>query len=569
MSLGPRRELYYVLHMRRAALQLLLSALLVTALGCGASGDPESPGARESAPNEPPPGTRRVPDAQLVILTDLQGTLEPCGCAAGMLGGVDRVAQVVGERRAVAPTLFVAAGDLLFGPESAEAADETVARMETAALARVLGEDGAGLAASAPGAHDAAHAERYLQLMAETGVAPLALGWRGHEGATPPVGSLVRELGGRQIALVGVAELAGAVEGDLVGLTGAEVARLRGEGADFVVVLYAGPRRLARRIARTEGIDLLVLGGQDRSEVLSPETDETLIVHAGRQGEGVVTLGLYWPAEGAGPWTDHSEWTLQLERERLDAEIETLATRLAAWEQEDGRDPATLAPISERLAGLRTERAALPASPAPIAPGEGAFTLGYTPLPRERAQDPAARQVLEAFDVEVNDHNRQAFAEIAPPPAADGGASYVGSRACASCHAEAYTWWSAHPHGHAYATLASRNKQFHLECVGCHVTGYQRPGGANVTHLLDGALENVGCENCHGPGSRHVADPSVDLVAEPPERTCVGCHNEEHSPRFVYEAYRRTLLVPGHGLPAEGDPAAPAGMDLTTMEAQP
>ncbi|HJL28740.1 MAG TPA: cytochrome c family protein, partial [Polyangiaceae bacterium LLY-WYZ-15_(1-7)] len=150
----------------------------------------------------------------------------------------------------------------------------------------------------------------------------------------------------------------------------------------------------------------------------------------------------------------------------------------------------------------------------------------------------------------VNEHNREALADRAPPPVEEGQPRYVGSGACASCHQAAHTWWEGHPHGNAYATLVERNKQFHLNCVGCHVTGYERPGGSTVTQNLDGALVNVGCEVCHGPGSAHVANPvAASIARDAPERLCVDCHNEEHSDLFDYDAYRASLLVPGHGRP--------------------
>jgi hypothetical protein len=156
-----------------------------------------------------------------------------------------------------------------------------------------------------------------------------------------------------------------------------------------------------------------------------------------------------------------------------------------------------------------------------------------------------------AHDKRVNAHNREAFADKGPLPVPDGEPTYVGSATCASCHAAAHSWWQKTPHGRAYATLVERHKEFNLSCVGCHVTGYGKPGGATVTWNLEGALVNVGCEQCHGPGSDHVDAPLGEkrgtMRRDTPESVCVGCHNEEHSDQFQYEAYRARLVAPGHG----------------------
>jgi hypothetical protein len=78
-----------------------------------------------------------------------------------------------------------------------------------------------------------------------------------------------------------------------------------------------------------------------------------------------------------------------------------------------------------------------------------------------------------------------------------------------------------------------------------------------VTHNLDLALVGVGCESCHGPGAKHVANPQAKLVRFTPESTCVACHNEEHSDLFDYEEYLKQIVVPGHGLPLEEPGVSP------------
>jgi hypothetical protein len=85
--------------------------------------------------------------------------------------------------------------------------------------------------------------------------------------------------------------------------------------------------------------------------------------------------------------------------------------------------------------------------------------------------------------------------------------------------------------------------------VSCHVTGYDRPGGSTVTHV--DRLENVQCEVCHGPGSKHAANPAGPglIVAKPDPGTCLSCHHPPHVEQFDVVAKMQEILGPGHGMP--------------------
>jgi hypothetical protein len=149
----------------------------------------------------------------------------------------------------------------------------------------------------------------------------------------------------------------------------------------------------------------------------------------------------------------------------------------------------------------------------------------------------------------VDDHNRVAFADRLPPPARPDQASYLGVDACTVCHSGPRQVWDRTTHAHAYATLSSQFKEFNLECVGCHVTGYDQPGGSTVTHAAK--LENVQCEVCHGPGSRHVLNPAdrTRIIARPDASRCLDCHHPPHVEGFDALAKMKDILGPGHGRP--------------------
>jgi hypothetical protein len=90
-------------------------------------------------------------------------------------------------------------------------------------------------------------------------------------------------------------------------------------------------------------------------------------------------------------------------------------------------------------------------------------------------------------------------------------ATYVGSQRCEKCHQHASKIWKSTAHAHAFKALVTTTRpalrQFDGECVVCHTVGFEyHTGYADKANSIDRnmLLENVGCENCHGPGSAHV-----------------------------------------------------------------
>ena len=141
-----------------------------------------------------------------------------------------------------------------------------------------------------------------------------------------------------------------------------------------------------------------------------------------------------------------------------------------------------------------------------------------------------------------------------PVAAVEGKARYVGEAVCAACHQDAAKWAKHDQHHHAWETLVKAGKTRDLDCVPCHVTGWQQPGGSAFANLK--MFERVQCESCHGPGSLHVASPTKSgpgsqIVRSPGAEVCTSCHSPEHAPRFAYRAYVPKLRAPGHGLPVK------------------
>jgi hypothetical protein len=144
-------------------------------------------------------------------------------------------------------------------------------------------------------------------------------------------------------------------------------------------------------------------------------------------------------------------------------------------------------------------------------------------------------------------------------PVADGkpAATYLGTAACARCHAPEIGFWRTTKHARAFAALEAARSGAALACVGCHVTGFAQPGGSMDLAVLATRLRDVGCEACHGPASAHVDAPrEPGLVARRPSAaTCLGCHTPDRTPTtFDLAALTRAVVGPGHGAP--GSPPA-------------
>ncbi|MHC4722236.1 MAG: multiheme c-type cytochrome, partial [Planctomycetota bacterium] len=111
------------------------------------------------------------------------------------------------------------------------------------------------------------------------------------------------------------------------------------------------------------------------------------------------------------------------------------------------------------------------------------------------------------------------------------GLEYLGSTSCNSCHKYEYEKWSTKRHAAAYQTLVDVGSQYDPECVSCHVVGLEYETGF-VSQKSPEDLRNVGCEICHGPGSKHM---TAILMAQEqtgisePQSTCIDCHTPEHS----------------------------------------
>lgn len=132
--------------------------------------------------------------------------------------------------------------------------------------------------------------------------------------------------------------------------------------------------------------------------------------------------------------------------------------------------------------------------------------------------------------------NRMRIAKLAGarPPMLLSQSGYSGNDFCAVCHESEAATWELTQHANALATLAKHGADGRSECVTCHVVGYGQTGGYAIARP-EPALENVGCETCHGRGGPHLSPGHVANGDYEP--TCAACHTPEHSLGFQYATF--------------------------------
>ena len=161
-------------------------------------------------------------------------------------------------------------------------------------------------------------------------------------------------------------------------------------------------------------------------------------------------------------------------------------------------------------------------------------------LSREWPDDPRLAEVMDRVKVGVNEYNKKktmadspfaapAVAAVPQEPA------YTGSDRCATCHEQAFAVWAKSGHARAFETLVRAKQDFNPKCLPCHTIGYNQKGGY-VNPQATPLFENVGCESCHGPSSRH-PEAMQSGYGKVDVTFCVTCHTRENSPDYVPAEY--------------------------------
>jgi hypothetical protein len=491
------------------------------------------------------------PHLTIVALAEMRGQIGPCGCTSDPLGDISRTAKLIESARAAGPTLVVDAGGLLYSknpvPPHLEAQEELKADL----LASTY-KDAFGVTAIGVGPSDLAKGPGKVRLPRQA------------VNATDPQLLLeapkVVELGGMRVGVFGVVgldQLDSVKVGDPIGPSKQAISTLKQQGAQVIVALVqAESKKDAVKLVRDiGGVDLAIAGLgalAPEPEAIDPaptKVGDGWLVIPGNRGQVVSRLDV--TLRGIGPLADAiGPGAAAAKTAALDKQLAGLDADLAKFAADKDADPQFVAQKRAERDALAKAKAQLAQNPLVIPPSGPYFTLDQIRIDKQLAcAGPVQTDVL-AFNRAAGEANVKAAAGTPRPAAPPRAATYIGGEKCDDCHADAVAFWKTTRHAHAWQTLEERGQQFDFDCIGCHVTGWERPGGSNLANT--DALRDVQCETCHGPGSIHVAKGGEEkpfaVRRVPDENLCATqCHTKEHSDTFELQPYLRDITGEGHG----------------------
>ena len=140
------------------------------------------------------------------------------------------------------------------------------------------------------------------------------------------------------------------------------------------------------------------------------------------------------------------------------------------------------------------------------------------------------------------------------------GAEFVGAETCGECHTSAYAIWEKTKHALATQVLLPKDRHYDPECIRCHATGWDPQlvipwETGYVSMQATPHLVGNGCENCHGPGSKHVEAEEAKLAGQVPgdlgelrrqmrvdreyaeKNLCIRCHDADNSHDYEFSTY--------------------------------
>lgn len=525
---------------------------------------------KAALPGEAAPGSIEVespgpPAPAVFFLAGLKGYLEPCGCSAEiLLGGIERLTGYVDAAKKLHPTsTMLDGGDMLF--EFAEIEEHDIPQVKAKADVIVAAQKEFGAQVTVPGELDfALGSDFYLEKLKAAGVKPIAANLTINDKKLDA--ARIIEVDEIKLGVVGAVDpelyegLEDVATSEPAAPVKKAVAALRKKGATTIVLIMHGDLAKTRALLdEVNGIDFSIVGHAPRETDEVNKVNGAFTLEAFDQGRYLGVLKLY-ERNAKGDYSNAGAASVG-ELEKLGRLIEHKQGQIDRFPPSKRHEnPPILARLHEDIDQLKEQVEALQNASVDVPESGNAFiyrSIAMQPgLPTNKSLEKKRRkfnQDLKALQMSVK-------REVVPPK--KGEPFFIGTNNCATCHVSENKFWEDTAHARAVKTLEDRDKLFDQSCIGCHVVGYEKPGGSVIGKLhyeaklgersIDKDLENVGCENCHGPGSEHAKMPvnaqgkPQFINSNPDVSECMECHVPEHSPKFDFDVYIKDITGPGH-----------------------
>ena len=258
-------------------------------------------------------------------------------------------------------------------------------------------------------------------------------------------------------------------------------------------------------VSKVKGIDLAFEGGEGIGFAEPQESEDTLVFSTPKEGQKVGVLALYLKDPKA-------TWSTVQTPGQVKNKISGLRKEILKYNKQ-ARDMLSQGKIFAPIAKVYTKQAkqleekivvmqrSLSSLPK-LEKGRNGYIHLLLALSKKLQDHKPTLARIARYQKEVKVVNLEALKKIKAILKTKDGNFYAGVDRCKVCHTTQYNFWKKTRHAKAYATLTKKQKQFDLDCIGCHVVGWQKPGGLYDIQKPQ-KLANVQCENCHQYGGLH------------------------------------------------------------------
>jgi len=402
----------------------------------------------------------------IVLITgETAANLEQCGCVSQPAGGLARRAAIVKELRNQYPVILLDCGDIFDGKE-----EEDKIRIKAYLKGmELLKYDAVGLGKSELTLGN----DFFLSALSDSKLPFLSANWRFADSDVKlwkP--SIIKKVGKRKVAIIGVSQETSGVTSDGMTLIGDNisdsaapiVARWRSM-ADLTIVLSSLDGTQDSRLSTVlDGVDIIATG---HSGPLYEKMNNVIVVHSIHLGKGLIKIEVSFSNN------PDLRPTYKIDLVYLDPEK----------------------PEDAEMRGVLSK-----------------FYLEAESIPGYKS---AKTKLFE----NMKEENRPN----------DG---YIGEKACRPCHNDKFISWQKTKHKYAFRTLAQKNRFFLPKCQICHVTGFGYETGFSLSKNRF-ELSDTQCETCHGPGKLHSEKGQPGMMRIVTDKAiCMQCHDKENDPEF-------------------------------------